>query len=130
MSDDTPAPAHETQHHAEMLVAELLELLELEHWVVTVAVQESVIDAKNPDCDAFIEFTDGYDQADITVNLFNIRGPEHLDESVAHEIGHVHLRELDRLAHYAVPRRMRPHVAQAVDRAIVRFARALTKLRR
>jgi hypothetical protein len=104
----------------------------LESWHVVVNVNHKASDesdAAHFDSEAHVEFSDGYDEATITVNLFNLSDEAALEEACAHEVMHIAARELDRLAHYAVPRRLRKHVEQAVDRCVTRVSRALAKMR-
>lgn len=114
----------------EALVREYQALLSLEHWKIDVEVHTDIdeVGLKHLENEAWVDFNDGYDEATVHVNAFAIK-PGGVEEAVAHEVSHIALRELDRIAHFAVPRRMRKHVAQAVDRSVTYFSRAMARMR-
>jgi hypothetical protein len=76
--------------------------------------------------EAYVEIVDGYDHVQLTINAFRI--PEGgLELTVAHEITHLALRELEQLASAGAGKRMGHFVDAAVERATERISRALVK---
>lgn len=96
-------------------------------WDITIKINHTVEEETDEDHrgdEAYVEITDGYDHVRLTLNAFRIPDGG-LELTIAHEMTHLALRELEMLATAGAGKRMERVVDAAVERATERISRAL-----
>jgi hypothetical protein len=98
-------------------------------WDISIKIHHTVEEEADEDHrgdEAYVEITDGYDHVRLTLNAFRIPDGG-LELTIAHEMTHLALRELEQLASAGAGKKMAPIVDAAVERATERISRALVK---
>lgn len=104
-------------------------LLLSELWDITIKINHAVEEETDEDHrgdEAYLDIVDGYDHVRFTINAFRIPDGG-LELTVAHEMTHLALRELEMLASAGAGKRMEKFVDAAVERATERISRAMVK---
>ncbi len=100
-------------------------------WDIAIKIHNTVeeeTDEEHRGDEAYVEITDGYDHVTLTLNAFRIPDGG-LELTIAHEMTHLALRELEQLAAAGAGKKMSAFVDAAVERATERISRALVPAR-
>jgi hypothetical protein len=100
-------------------------------WDITIAIHNTVEEEADEDHrgdEAYVEITDGYDHVKLTLNAFRIPDGG-LELTIAHEMTHLALRELEQLATAGAGKKLSRFVDAAVERATERLSRAMVAKR-